>query len=70
MAIVNSLKGLNQKQVSDEEELFGKHVAAVLRRLPNREKAMAKLQIQQVLTNIEFPPPPNDHSAVYHNYQY
>ena len=35
----------------DEEILFGKYVASVLRRL---EKTMAKLSIQQVLTNAEF----------------
>ena len=58
------LKGLYQMEESraqrkkdDEEEFFGKHVAAVLRRLPNRERAMARLRIQQVLMDVEFPEP-------------
>ena len=38
----------------DEEILFGKYVASVLRRLENKAKTMAKLNIQQVLTNAEF----------------
>lgn len=58
-AIIRSLDSLNQRHlsrsVSDEEELFGKTVAANLRRLTPRQKAMAKLRIQTVLTEIEFP---------------
>ena len=38
-----------------KQELFGKQVAAVLCRLTPRQKAIAKLHIQQILTDIEFP---------------
>lgn len=56
-AILKCLKHLDDKQprVLDEEELFGMHIAAILRRLTNRQKAMARLRIQQVLTDVEFP---------------
>lgn len=58
-AILKCLKHFDEKQpqqrVLDEEELFGMHIAAVLRRLTNRQKAMARLKIQQVLTDVEFP---------------
>ena len=39
----------------DEEELFGRHITAVLRRFPARQKATAKLKIEQILVDIEFP---------------
>ncbi len=39
----------------DAEELFGRHIAANLRRLTNRQKAEAKVCIQQVMIDIEFP---------------
>jgi hypothetical protein len=56
-AIFKCLKHLDDKQprLLDEEELFGMHIAAVLRRLSNRQKAMARLKIQEVLTDVEFP---------------
>ena len=60
-AIIKCLKHLDEKQptrVLDEEELFGMHIAAVLRRLTNRQKAMARLKIEQVLTDVEFPDSP------------
>ena len=61
-AILKSLKALEetvqeqQKIVEDEDELFGKQVAMVMRRLSSRQKAMAKLRIQQVFLDVEFPP--------------
>lgn len=60
-AILKSLKDIQERnaqqreQQETEEELFGKQVAAVLRRLTARQKAIAKLHIQQILTEIEFP---------------
>lgn len=57
-AIMKCLKHLDEKQpprTLDEEELFGMHIAAVLRRLTNRQKSMARLKIEQVLTDVEFP---------------
>ena len=63
-AILKSLKDLEEKRAQPqdtEEDLFGKQVAVVLKRLHPRQKAMAKLHIQQLLTDIEFPSsePPN-----------
>ena len=58
-AIVNSLNGLmeirKQKQQKDEESLYADHIAAILRRFTPRQKALARVQIDQVLFNIEFP---------------
>ena len=50
----NSQQQQQQQQQQDEEEHFGKNIAAVMRRFTNRQKAVAKLQIQQVLLNVEF----------------
>ncbi len=50
----NSLQEKKQKIGEDEEGLFGKQVAATLRRFNPHQKAIAKLQIQQTITNIEF----------------
>ena len=44
-----------QSQSMDEEDHFGQQIAAVLRRLPNRDKALAKLKIQQTQFEFEFP---------------
>ena len=56
-AILKCLKNLDDKKtrVLDEEELFGMHIAAILRRLNSKQKAMARLKIHQVLTDIELP---------------
>ena len=56
--ILRSLKDIEEKQAQrqdDEDELYGRQVAATIRRFTNREKALAKLRIQQVLLDIEFP---------------
>ena len=56
--LVKSLASLQEKKpkiAEDEEGLFGKQVAATLRRFTLHQKAIAKLQIQQALTTIEFP---------------
>ena len=39
----------------DEESLYADHIAAILRRFNPRQKALARVQIDQVLFNIEFP---------------
>ena len=36
---------------------FGRHVSAVLKRLPGHARAMARLRIEQVLLDAEFPEP-------------
>ena len=45
----------SQNTQMDDEEFFGRHIGAALRRLSPKQKALAKLQIEQVLVNIEFP---------------
>ena len=45
-----------EKRQDDEDQLFAKYIAATLGRFTKHQKAQAKLQIQQVLNNIEFPP--------------
>ena len=60
-AILRSLKDIKeryseqQQEIETEEALFGRQVAAVLHRLAPRQKAVAKLRIQQILTDAEFP---------------
>ena len=57
--IVKTLKGIEerreQRTMEGEEELFGRQIAATLRRFTDRQRATAKLLIQQVLTYVEFP---------------
>ena len=61
--ILKSLKDMQERRVQrnmeDEEELFGRQIAATLRRLSNRQKASAKLSIQKVLIDVEFPEDPD-----------
>ncbi|XP_019853020.1 PREDICTED: uncharacterized protein LOC109582617 [Amphimedon queenslandica] len=57
-AILESLKGIEASRmqaVKEDEELFGHHIAATLHRLSDKQKAICKLQMQQVLVNVEFP---------------
>lgn len=53
-AILKTLTNIEGTQM-DEEELFGRHVGAALRRFTPRQRAIAKLQIEQILVNTEFP---------------
>ena len=46
------------KELTDDEGYFGQHVAATLRKFNDRQKAIAKIQIEQLLVNIEFPSDP------------
>ena len=46
-----------KRQEDTDDDHFGRHVAAVLKRLPNRAKAIARLKIEQVLMDVEFPEP-------------
>ena len=39
----------------DDKKFFGRHIGTALRHLGPKQKALAKLQIEQVLVNIEFP---------------
>lgn len=58
--LVKSLSSIQEKRTKektdDEEGYFGKHISETLRRFNARQKALAKLQIQQVLLQLEFPP--------------
>ena len=60
--ILGTLKSLQERrrgkdqQQCDEEGHFGQQIAATLRRFTPRQKALAKLQIEQVLFSVEFPP--------------
>ena len=46
-----------RKREETDEDHFGRHVAASLKRLPNRARAMARLRIEEVLVSTEFPEP-------------
>ena len=59
-AIVASLKELRERHVArsaviDEQVIFGKHFSAILRRFTPCQQAQARLRIEQVLVDIEFP---------------
>ena len=56
-----------KRQEDTDDDHFGWHVAAVLKRLPNRAKAIARLKIEQVLMDVEFPEP-HSFSTPYSNY--
>ena len=53
--LVRNLKHLEERRADDEEELFGRTVAATLRRFSLRQRAVAKMRIQTMLLDIEFP---------------
>ena len=44
-----------QRQQETEDDYFGRHVEGVLKRLQNRLKTVARLGIEQVLMDVEFP---------------
>ena len=57
-AILKSLKDLEERRTRrevDENESFGRHIGAVLRRFSPRQQAEARLRIEQVLIDVEFP---------------
>lgn len=54
-AILKMLARSQDTSPTDDEEFFGRHISAALRRLGPKQRALAKLQIEQVLVNIEFP---------------
>ena len=49
------LKMLASTENTDDDKRFGKHISATLQRFSTKKKAQAKLQLEQVLVNIEFP---------------
>ena len=57
-AIIKSLKDLEERRTRrevGENESFGRHIGAVLRRFSPRQQAQARLRIEQVLIDVEFP---------------
>ena len=70
--IIQSLKSiaenrcaLAQKQEEDDDQLFGRQIAITLHRLTTKQKAIAKLRIQQVLIDVEFPEETNVGNSYY-----
>ena len=55
--LIRNLKYIEERR-DGEEELYARQVAATLRRLTKRQQAIAKLRIQGVLLDIEFPEEP------------
>ena len=55
--ILKYIDARRQHREENDEELFGKHVAIVLQRLPHRERVMARLRFEQVLIDAKFPEP-------------
>ena len=54
--LIKNLKALEEPtKVEDEEDLFGRQMVITLRRFPARERAKAKLKMQSLLVEIEFP---------------
>lgn len=55
--ILSQLKKSSDESTShdDEEYTFGRSVALTLKRLEVKQKAQAKIRIQQLLYDIEFP---------------
>ena len=45
----------SQLKSQDEDELYLQSILPILRRFDKRQKARARMEILQVLTNIEFP---------------
>ena len=62
----NNLKTEQGRRKRRHEDHFGKHVAAKLKRLPNRTRAMAQLRIEEVLINAEFPKPEASYDSYNH----
>ena len=68
-ALLRSLKDIEEmraKRAVDENDLFGKHVSAVLHRFTPRQQAQARLRIEQVLVDVEFP----EETHAYNNMHY
>jgi hypothetical protein len=51
---LHSLQESKKAKIDDEEGHYGEQIAATLRRFTPRQKALAKMKIQELLFNIEF----------------
>ena len=52
-ALIKRLEGLQQQQAG--EAAFGEHVAFGLRQMNPRQRALARIEIDEALLNIQFP---------------
>ena len=64
-SIEENRRALAQKQEEDDDQLFGRQIAITLHRLTTKQKAIAKLRIQQVLIDVEFPEETNVANSYY-----
>lgn len=75
MERLEKLKDADREETNqDDAAAFGSHVAARLRTFSPRECAVATLQIEQVLVNVQFPRSdqystgPSQHTSDYYNF--
>ena len=68
------MEGFNKltepRDQSDAEDMFGLHVAAVLKTLSPQQRALSKFEIDRLLYNIQFPntTPAPSHPPQAHSY--
>ncbi len=55
--ILSSIRSLGQESPADGEAHFANHIASVLRELPSRQRALAKIEIDRILFSFQFPEP-------------
>ena len=51
---------LESRGTLDEDDIFGQQVAAIFKRFSRVQKSRARIQVLQLLENIEFPPTLDD----------
>ena len=54
--LIKNFTALSESPEDDEEELFGRQVAIMLRRIAPRQRAYIKLEIQSLLVDAVLPP--------------
>ena len=54
-ALLSQIEKCSGNEDGDEASSFGQHVAFCLRRLSDRQRALACIEIDKALFNIEFP---------------
>ena len=62
-ALLSTLDKLHQHQ--DGEKAFGEHIASCLRQLNPHQRAIARVEIDKVLLNLQFPEDPYASSNYY-----
>ena len=62
------LSRIDRLQQEDGEEAFGKHVAACLRQMNPRQRAITRIEIEKLLLNMQFPDDPySPYTSNYYN---